>query len=132
MQNECFAHERFADGVGVRNGGQLGVEHAGEGEQVVALVLQRDPHRADASHVLGLAGGELGDDEVEQRLPGGQDRPGQGQNVMAQPLGECPDVAGQPMRLGLGLPGQRQLSGELVVGTTLAGADHLGLQRPAP
>ena len=46
-------------------GGQLGVEHAGEGEQIVALVVPRDPHRADVSHVFGLAGGELGDDEVE-------------------------------------------------------------------
>jgi hypothetical protein len=36
------------------------------------------------------------------------------------------------MRLGFGLPGQRQLSGELVAGTTLAGAADLGLQRLAP
>jgi hypothetical protein len=35
----------------VRNGGQLGVEHAGEGEQVVTLVLQGDAHRADAPRV---------------------------------------------------------------------------------
>jgi hypothetical protein len=34
----------------------FGIEHAGEGEQVVALVLQRDAHRADAPRVLGLAG----------------------------------------------------------------------------
>src|SRR4051812_29327155 len=37
-----------------------------EGEQVVTLVLQRDTHRADASRVLGLAGHQLRDDEVEQ------------------------------------------------------------------
>jgi len=53
------------------------------------------------------------------------------QNVMAQPLGERSDVAGQLMRLGLGLPRKRQLGGKLVVGTTLAGAADLGLQRLA-
>ncbi len=31
-----------------RDGGQLVIEHPGEGEQVVALVLQGDAHRADA------------------------------------------------------------------------------------
>ena len=101
--------------MGVCDGGQLGIEHAGEGEQVVALVLQRDTHWADASGMPGLALRQLLDEEVEQRLPGGQGWAGQGQNVMAQPLGERPDVAGQLMCLGLGLPGQRPLSGELVV-----------------
>jgi hypothetical protein len=71
VQNECLAHEGLGDGVGTRNLGQLGVEHAGEGEQVVALVLQGDAHRADAPWVLGLAGGQLGDEEVEQLPPGG-------------------------------------------------------------
>jgi hypothetical protein len=59
------------------------------------LVLQRDAHRADAPWVLGLAGREFLDDEVEQQLPGGQDWSGQGQNVMAQPLGERSDIAGE-------------------------------------
>src|SRR3954466_7419646 len=45
--------------MGARDGDQLGVEHTGEGEQVIALVLQRDTHRADASRVLGLAGQQL-------------------------------------------------------------------------
>src|SRR5260370_40335319 len=31
-----------------RDGGQLGVQYASEGKQVVALVLQGDAHRADA------------------------------------------------------------------------------------
>ena len=132
MQHACFTHEGLGDGVGLRDRGQLGIEHAGEGEQVVALVLQRDPHRADASCIPGLALRQLLDDEVEQRLPGGQGWARKRQNVMAQPLGECPDVAGQRMRLGLGLPGQHQLGGKLVVGTTLAGAADLGLQRLAP
>ena len=75
--------------------GQLGLEHAGEGEQVVALVLQRHAHRADAPRVLGLAGGELFDDEVEQLPPGRQVRAGQGEDVVAQPVHERPDVAGE-------------------------------------
>jgi len=108
--------------MGLRDVGQLVVEHAGESEQGVALVLQSDPHRADASGIPGLAARQLLDDEVEQLSPGGQGRAGQGQNVMAPPLGERSDVAGQPMRLGLGLPGKRQRDGELVVWTPLAGA----------
>jgi len=66
-----------------------------EGEQVVALALQRDAHRVDAPWVLGLAGHEFLDDEVEQQLPGGQDWSGQRQNVMAQPVGERSDIAGE-------------------------------------
>ncbi len=95
MQHAGFTHEGLGDGVGARDDGQLGVEHAGEGEQVVALVLQRDTHRADASRVLGLAGQQLRDDEVEQLSPRRQVRAGQGQNVAAQPLDERSDVAGE-------------------------------------
>ncbi len=51
---------------------------------------------------------------------------------MAQPLGERLNIAGQLMRLGLGLPGKLQLGGEPVVGTPRAGAAHLGLPRLAP
>jgi len=57
--------------------------------------LQRDTHRADASEIPRLAGREFLDDEVEQRLPGSQGRSGQSQNVMAQPLGERSDIAGE-------------------------------------
>jgi len=81
--------------VRARDRGQLGVEHAGEGEQVVALVLQGDADRADTPWVLGLPGRQLLDDEVEQLPPRCQVRAGQGQNVMAQPLGERSDIAGQ-------------------------------------
>ena len=127
VQHAGVTHEGLGDGAGARDVGQLAIEHAGEGEQGVALVLQRDTHRADASEIRGLALRQLLDEEVEQRLPGGQGRAGQCQNVMAQPLGERPDVAGQFMCLGLGLPGLRQLGGELVVGTTLAGVAGPGL-----
>jgi hypothetical protein len=65
MQHARLAHERLGDGVGVCDGGKLDIEHAGEGEQVVALVLQGDAHRADASRVLGLAGRQFRDDEVD-------------------------------------------------------------------
>jgi hypothetical protein len=81
--------------VGARDAGQLGVEQAGEGEQVVALVLQGDAHRADAPRVLALAGHQLCDDEIEQLSPRRQVRAGQGQDVVAQPLDERSDVAGE-------------------------------------
>ena len=132
MQQARLAHEGLGDGVSLRDLGQFVVEHAGEGEQVIALVLQRDPHRAEASCVLALAGGELGDDEVEQLSPRRQVRPCQNQNVVAQPVHERSDVAGQPVRPSLVLLGQRQLSGKLVVGTTLARAADPGSQGPAP
>lgn len=48
MQHECLAHERLGDGMGMRDIGQLGIELACEGEQIVAPVLQRDAHRVDA------------------------------------------------------------------------------------
>ena len=83
--------------------GQLGVEHAGKGKQVVVLVLQGDPHRADAPRVLVLAGGELGDDEVEHFAPGRQVWASQGQNVLAQPVHEGSDITTEPMRLDFGL-----------------------------
>ncbi len=71
-----------------RDCGQLGIEHADEGEQGVALVLQCDTHRADASCILWLTGRLFRDDEVEQFLPRCQCRSGQNQNqnVVAQPL----------------------------------------------
>src|SRR4029453_6172999 len=74
---------------------QFALEQAGEGEQVVALVLQGDAHRADAPRVLGLAGHQLCNDEVEQLSPRRQVGAGQGQDVMAQPLDERSDVAGE-------------------------------------
>ena len=77
MQHARFTHEGFGDGMGLRDVGQFLIEHAGESKQVVALVLQRDAHGADASRVLGLAARQLLDDEVEQLLPGGQGWPGQ-------------------------------------------------------
>ena len=95
--------------MGARDVGQLGVEHAGEGEQGVALVLQRDPHRADAPHVLRLAGGQFFNDEVEQLSPRGQVRAGQRQDVMAQPVDERSDVTSELTRLGFGLSRHVQL-----------------------
>ena len=89
------SHQGLGDGVGARDGDQLGVEQAGEGEQVIALVLQRDAHRADALCILGLAGHQLRDDEVEQLSPRRQVRAGQGQDIVAQPLDERSDVAGE-------------------------------------
>ena len=81
---------------GPRDAGQLVVERAGEGEQVVALVAQRDAHRADAPRILRLEALQFIGDEVEQRLPRGQVRTGQRQNVAAQPSGQRSNVASQP------------------------------------
>jgi len=52
VQQARLTHQGLGDGVGLRDIGQFLVEHAGEGEQVVALVLQRDPHRAEASVIF--------------------------------------------------------------------------------
>ena len=62
------------------------------------------------------------DDEVEQHLPRGQSRPGQCENIMAQPLRERAYVAGEAGRLALGLPREIQLDGKLGVRTVLASA----------
>jgi hypothetical protein len=70
--------------------------------------------------------------EVEQLSPRRQVRAGQGENVVAQPVHERSDIAGQPVRLGFGLPRRLQLGGKLVVRTAPAGAAGPGLQRPAP
>ena len=86
MKHECLAHKGPGDGLGVRDVGQLGVEHAGEGEQVITLVLQRNAHRAEASRVLGLTGHQFRDDEVEQLSPRCQVWAGQDENVLAQPV----------------------------------------------
>jgi hypothetical protein len=112
--------------------GQLLIKHAGEGEQVVALVLQRDAHRANAPGVLGLTALEFRDDEVEQDLPCDQGRSGQRQNVMAQPLGEQSDVAGQTTGPRLGLPRKFQLDDKLAVRTRRADAVDPGLEFLTP
>ena len=132
MQHEGLTHQRLGDGEGVCDVGQLGIEHAGKGEQVVALVLQGDPHRADAPRVLGLAGSEFGDKEVEQLAPGRQVRAGQSQDVMAQPVHEGADVAGELARLGFGLARTVQLGSTPVVWIALASTADPGPQCLAP
>jgi hypothetical protein len=132
MQHTGFTHERLGDVMGLRDAGQFRIEYAGEGEHVVALIPQRDAHRANASGILGFAALQFRDDEVEQCLPRGQVRPRQRQNVMAQPLGERSNVASQPTRLGFGLPRKLQLEDKIVVWTKLAGAVDLVLQLLAP
>ena len=122
MQHECLTGQGLGDGVGVRDAGQLGVEHAREGEQLVALALQRNAHRADPSRVLVLAGGELGDEKVEQLPPGGQVRASESQDVLAQSVHKGADVTGEPVCLGFGLSRTIQLGGQLVLRASLAGA----------
>jgi hypothetical protein len=68
------------------------------------------------------------DHEIEQRSPRGEIRPGQCQNVMAQPPRERPDVAGKAGRLGLSPPRELQLDGKLVVLVTQARAADPVLQ----
>src|SRR3954466_16130530 len=99
---------------------QIGVEHVGKGEQAGTLVLQRHPHRADASRVVRLAGGKLGDEEIEQLAPGGQVRTGESQNVVAQPVHKRADVTGEPVRLRLALPSKGKLGNELMIWLSMA------------
>ena len=49
MQQACRAHQIVGDARDLRDPGEFPIEHAGEREQVIALVLQRDAHRADAA-----------------------------------------------------------------------------------
>ena len=55
MQQTGFPHQGFGDGMGLCDGGKFRIEHAAEGEQVVALVLQCDAQRANALWILRLA-----------------------------------------------------------------------------
>jgi hypothetical protein len=55
VQNAGFPHQGFGDALALRDSGKFAIKHTGEGEQVVALVLQRDTHRADAPCILWLA-----------------------------------------------------------------------------
>ena len=86
MQSACFTHDGLGYFIGLCDGDQFSIEHTGEREQIVALVLQCDAHRANASWIPGLPARQFRDGEVEQRSPRGQGRPGRCQNVMAQPL----------------------------------------------
>jgi hypothetical protein len=115
--------------MGSRDGDQLFIEHADEAEHIVALVLERDAHRANATGVLGLTERQFRDDEVEQHLARGQGRAGQCQNVMAQPLGERADVAGEAGRPNLSQPHELQLDDKLAVWTMRSRAAEPGLKR---
>ena len=55
MQNAGFPNERIGEFVVSRDGGQFSVENTGESEQIIALVLQRDAHRANPPCIFGLA-----------------------------------------------------------------------------
>jgi hypothetical protein len=132
VQHAGFTHEILADLMGSRDVGQLLIEHAGERQQVVALVLQCDAQRANAPHIFGFALCQFLNDKVEQLLPRGQRRAGQCQDVMAQPLGERSDVARQPIRLGLGLSRLFQLDSKRFVWAALAGAVDPVVQLLAP
>jgi hypothetical protein len=114
--------------MGLRDGDQLFIEHAGEAKQIITLVLQRDAHCANAARIVGLAARQFFDDEVKQHLARGQRRAGKRQNVMAQPLRERPHVAGEASRPGLDLPRKIQMDSTFIVSDTLAYAVDSGLQ----
>ena len=130
MQHAGFTHQGLGDSVAARDGGQIGVEHAGEGEQVVALVLQRDAHRTDASRVLGLAGYQLRDDEVEQLSPRRQVRTGIGDGVVGPqpPLGGVEQVHAP----GVGVTMLLRRQGVVAAGGSGAGPGMLKLPAPGP
>jgi hypothetical protein len=115
VQNAGFPNKRNGKLLRSCDGNQFVVKNTGEGEQIVALVLQRDAHRANPSCIFGLAARQFRDDEIEQHLPCRQGRTGQRQNVVAQPLDERSHVAGQPAGFGLGLPRQLQLDDKFII-----------------
>jgi hypothetical protein len=49
MQQACGAHQIIGDAHSLRDPGEFRIEHAGEREQIIALVLQRDAHWAGAA-----------------------------------------------------------------------------------
>ncbi|MGF6367567.1 hypothetical protein OKW40_000317 [Paraburkholderia sp. RAU6.4a] len=61
-QHTRGAHELIRDVGALRDRGELLIEHAGEREQVIALVLQRDAHRADAARIQRFAHAQFLDD----------------------------------------------------------------------
>src|ERR1700682_4378101 len=75
-----------------------------------------------------LASAQLLDDEVEQRLPRGEHRTRQRQNVMTEPLGERAQVARQLMRTGFHLTRQLQRGGEIAGRPTRAGPFDLDFE----
>ena len=94
MQKASFPNNRTGQFVTPGDGGQFAVENTGEGEQIVALVLQCDAHRANPPCILRLTLRQFRDDEIEQNLPGRLGRTSQHQHVVAQPLREHSHVAG--------------------------------------
>jgi hypothetical protein len=94
VQHAGFAHEALGYLEAPRDGGLI-----------IALVAQRDTHRADAPRILWLETLQFIGDEVEQRPPRGPVRTGQRQNVVAQPLDEGARVLRDRLirTVGLGL-----------------------------
>jgi hypothetical protein len=131
MQNAGLTHERVRNLMDARDDRQFLIEHTGEGEKIVALILERDTHGTDALPVRRLTACQLLDDEIKQHLTRGQNRSGKCQNVMVQPLGEHSDIAGQPTRLGFVPPRESQFSDKVAIPTTASAIDP-GLQLLAP
>jgi len=138
VQHARGAHDAFRQFVGARDRGQFVVDYAGEREQVVALVLQRDAYRADATGIDRLAPGKLGDDEIKNFLANVQARAGQRQDVVGEPGGERSDVASQSVRTSFGLQGERDPVGKVritlafpVLACSFLGCDLAPLAMPA-
>jgi hypothetical protein len=103
MQNAGFPTKRKGKLLHSCDGNQFVVKNTGEGEQIVALVLQRDAPGGSAVHLRarGAPIPRRRNRTVSAVSPGPT---GQRENVVAQPLDERPHVAGQPAGFGLGLP----------------------------
>ncbi|MFL9868514.1 hypothetical protein PQR67_30470 [Paraburkholderia fungorum] len=66
MQHTGRAYKFECHVVSARNGVETVVQHAGEREKIVALVLQRTPQYANAGRGLRFTLQQFGDDEVER------------------------------------------------------------------
>src|SRR5579863_2983633 len=55
IQNAGLPNNRIGRFVTPSDGSQFTVQNTSEGEEVVALVLKRDAHRANPPYILGLA-----------------------------------------------------------------------------
>jgi len=83
-------------------------QDAREGQQVVPGPFEHPADRGEAVGTAGLPPTQFLEHKVEQLPPGGEVRPGQGEDIPAHPVCQNMHVVGQPHRLGLGVAGGLQ------------------------
>ena len=120
LQTQEFAERALGDLKACGEFGKIGVELGGEAEQLVAMVVEEGAERIEAVRTKRGAVAQLCDDEVEQVAAVGAGRTGQGEDILAEPIGQDANVVGQGdglFFLGLSEP---QLRRQALVGASVA------------